>query len=320
MAEYLAALSTSNIQKIIPQEWDASWQTYQSAWMQHTTILTMSPDGTGSIRLVAVQPFKKLAAWDGTSDITAASYGVTHTNMLSPADFAQRYDFKRADVIHSPGLVQAKLVESYNAVDMFLNTQVYSGYPGGFSDTVPDGNGSTTAVFSASHRYGSTPSSQSNLQTAALSNAAAATFLQRSINWKNANGDPAGLGYGKKFIICAPANLETATQIANNPLKVVQYASPTLAATGSDLNILAGMYSVDVSPFLGDAAGGDDDDWFITEQRPDGSWARVIWVAGTPHITIVEDEKNHKVIITVSMRVTTSWAAWIGGVFGSNVA
>ena len=308
-------MAYSNGDKYAPLvvEWSQAIQDFVPSWDRFCNVRA---DNVIALQNYADITPGTLASWNGTADITeaATSYGSFAEQTVTADGFGRKISLTRRDVALDPGLVEKKAGELLNAAQMTIESSVFSALEGGFTASVDNGGGGTTAAIGGDFVLADA-STQNNGLTAALSATSLASARQKLMEWKNYNGDPMGLGMGNLALIVSPKNADLAEQLTKSPLARELFESTTTAASGANINPQSlRPYDVIVSPFL----TADDDDWFLVQT---GIQSPVYyWTAQAPHLVIQEDEANQKVIMSVSMYHKVYVQTPPNGIIGSNVA
>lgn len=292
-------------------EWDQMITQFVPTWDRFVNVRA---DNAFSLQNYADITPGALASWDGSANITeaATSYGSFAEQVVTADGAARRITLTRRDVDLDSGLVERKAEQLLRAAQQTIEQNVYAALTGGFTHSVDNGAGGTTAAINGAFVLAD-GSSQTNGLTGALSASTLDSARQILMNWKNYNGDPMGLGFGPLALVVAPKNATLAEQITKSPL-----ALESGAGTGANINPQASHpYDVIVSPYINDASN-DSDDWFLVQT---GMQSPVTyWTASAPKLVIEENAINQTVEMSVSMYSKVYIQTPPNGIIGSNVA
>jgi hypothetical protein len=296
--------------------WDQIMEAYLPSWDK---IANIRADNAFSLQNYADITPGALASWNGTDPITeaATSYGSFAEQVVTADGSGRRIKLSRRDVELDSGLVERKAEQLLQAAQQTIERDVYAALTGGFTHSVDNGGGGTTAAINGAFVLAD-GSSQTNGLTAALTASSLDSARQILMNWKNYNGDPMGLGFGPLALVVSPKNATIAEQITKSPLAVETYVSTVTAATGASINPQANHpYQVIVSPYINDDTN-DADDWFLVQT---GMQSPVTyWTASAPKLVIEENALDQTVEMSVSMYSKVYIQTPPNGIVGSNVA
>jgi hypothetical protein len=151
----------------------------------------------------------------------------------------------------------------------------------------------------------STPVSQQNLYTAALSSSALDAVITAALNYKDKNGDNAGLGRGGMRLVVPPALRTTAKELISGTTGV--YDGSGIDPRFGD--VISGMT---VAPYLTDA-----NDWFLidTAASPIKHWMRK-----APSIEVTQSVDGFETHIKAHFTFNPLFEPWEGGLFMGKVA
>lgn len=294
-------------------EWAPSW----------TRFAKLYTDQTPSLRFYADQPPAILNTWGGadTDTIATPSVGATHTQTVTLEGKAGGVHIRAVDLALQPNLIEECVSRLYTSVTKTVESVVYSALENVFSSAVDDGNGSTTPICSAGHKFkpiGYTSgalSSQSNLLTSAFSGASLSSALQLMQNYKSFLGIPAGYGMGECVLIVSPQNGDLADQMAKSSQSITTFpdAANIQTATGAAMNPRQGMLDVVKSSLL----TADPDDWYLIDKA---NTPVFVWMPFAPSLVVYEDYANHTIKATVSCFMKAGVQTPPGAIVGSNVA
>ena len=295
----------------IVEEWSQTLTTYQPTWSKFVNVRA---DNAFSIQNYADITPGALPSWDGAVNISDVAYGSFAEQVVTAAGNATKLTLARRDVELDAGLVGRKAEQLLAAAQQTIEANVYGALELGISATdVDNGAGGSTRVIGGTFVL-QDASTQTNGLTAALSATSLDAARQKLMGWKNYNGDPMGLGFSPLALIVAPQNATLAEQLTKSPLAVNTYATPTLAATGANINPQAmHPYQVIVSPYLTAAP----EDWFLVETGPQSPVN--FWAASAPRLIIEDHAINQTVEMSVSMFSKVYIQTPPNGIIGSNV-
>jgi hypothetical protein len=322
MATSPQSFSTSNAYATLVSQWDAGIRSLDMSDIEQFT--RFHTDEVAAIRRWNDFPVGKLQPWGGgTSAIKENVVGSTGQTVTHEAgDYGSKVVIKNRDFTLNPSLVDEKIAELRRAVQKRMKDLVYGALNGGFSDTYPTGASyGNRPYFTDQNPYATDVSTgavggtgaagqpiQSNKLTTALDYAALNSAISLLQNFKDASGEPYGLGMGQLCLI-VPTQLRAAAQnLAGGNL---------LGTSGTDANPNAGMISVVSSPYL---SGLDVNNWFVCETAAGGSTPVNLWVSGMPSIAVTDDPANASKVITAVGYLKAWLDGPAAGIVGSQVA
>jgi len=290
----------------LSQEWSQAMSQFVPTWQNFCRIDTTK---SASLTRWADKTPGVLATWDGDAAIADVAMGDSHAQTITPDGKARKVTIRQFDARMDAGLVDRRAADLLAAAERTLESMVYAKLETTFTDSFDNGAGSTTEVISDGHTLADS-SAQSNLLTAALSASSLATAREYLRNWKNHNGDFAGLGQGSLALVVAPKNEDVAKQITQSP--TLREAS---AGTGANINPQADRaWQVVCSPYL----SADDDDWFVVET---GALTPItVWIPSPPALIIEEHASNQNIEMSVAFFGQVFIDTPPNGLVGSKVA
>jgi len=293
-----------------------------SGWQEFVEIDT--DPVSGAKRFNHIAPPRNPTTWDGISDITFDRADVaSHTQTVTPDTWAGGWTVPESvEQSLETFIVTQAQAAALNFWD-WLGLRAYTRVVAGFTDTVPDGAGSTCVAIGAAHKRRSA-ATQSNLGTDALSYAAVVDARKTIANWLNWEGNPMTLGMQGYALLVDNKNEAHARMICESPttsLYTIAAGASSAANIPDQKNTLADGRTK-VHAFNFSAVSGDDDDWFMLPLTGQGRPGVLhMWIkGGRPNIMYWKNPKNHAIEYSLTAYVKTFWAAPAYNVaFGSNV-
>ena len=317
-----ASFSTSNKYQDLISQWNNSMKEQTMSFEPFTRIHTADAP---SIRRWSDLPIGRMPDWNGSAAIAAQAVGATNVNTYSTQGKALKVELLAFDVKHNPNLVQDKMMELQNSIIKTANALVFGTLQGAFSATYDDGAGGTPTVIGSLNKYASAGDAdgvldqdQSNSLTAGLSYDGLASAIQLMQRFRDASGEPFGMGTGPLVLIVPTELFQVATNLAGSAGLIVS-GSMTAAAAATkigDANPYASQgLQVVSSPLL-----SDTNNWFLCEPSAGGHTPVNFWTSGLPTINVTVDEANLKTVITAGAYMQSWVDGPASGLVGSEVA
>ena len=316
-------MAYSNGDKYAPLavEWNQTISTLQPSWSK---IANVRNDSVIALQNYADITPAALATWDGSATISedpaSKSYGSFAEQTVTAQGYARKVTIKQQDIRLDSNLPNKIAAELFDAAARTIEKSVYAALEGGFSQDVDNGSLSgastgKTKVLGGTFYLSDDSTTQTNGLTDQLSATSLAAARQKLVEWKTWTMDPMGLGFGPLALVVSPSNEDLARKLVGSPLAVDTYTSTVGAATGANINPMAGrQIEVIVSPYL----TADPDDWFLIEtgaQSPVTYWAQA-----APHMVIAEKPEDQSLVMSVSIFHKVFIQTPPNGIIASNVA
>ncbi len=274
-------------------------------------------------RVYAENPVGDIPTWNGTSDLTAIATGATHTTSVSGVIYGGRITHNEIDVRRDPALISTSAARLAEATKRKFEKLVFTRLMAAFTETVDDGNESTTEVCSAAHKI-TGAASQSNLLTSALTASTLGDAREVMAGWKSWQNEPLGLDKYPMVLVVNPANGDLARRLVGSPQHFQSVGTASGGATGAQINpmnqgmnpersitVLESAYAVE--------AGGDTDSWFLMNKAgADKRSPLTLWLPTLPDFQIMRDAKSRLWEISVVFEALAHWRAPVDGIVGSN--
>jgi len=258
-----------------------------------------------------------LAAGGLASEVTAAATSVAASNMSSQISSinAQGWALKHQVPWHMLDrdftLAEQAGVKLANAAAQNVNKQYFDGLEGLFTTAHPAA-GAGVGEVGAGKKFIDTGlaflqteggGTQSNLATAAFSEAAVDSALQGMQNYKDQRGLPLSIGAdGGLVLVVSPKNRKAAHELVYSTLSGADMQNNTMRS-----------WIADVACF---SLTTDDDDWFVISKKmsPCG-----IWMTERPSVQVNTSEDGLFAIFTARWQSAFYLRASEAGITGSNV-
>ena len=257
-------------------------------------------------------------AGGAATEVTSASTSVAAADMTSGSSsitqraFVHKHTVPWAQLNWSMNLAQDAGAQVANAAAASMNALFFDNLAGLFTTAHPSAGagvgqvGGSKDYIDSGLAYLQTEAgagTQSNLITAALSEAALESMRQVLRGWKNQRGVLQNLGgAGSELaLVCSPKNERTAKELI------------TSALSGADMAVNTFANYADVVVWPGFT---DDDDYFLIDKKisPVG-----LWIGEAPSMAIKESDDGLFVHFVASYQASFYMKPYAAGIVGSNV-
>lgn len=282
---------------------------------------TMFTDNAAILRLNATESAPASTTWDGVSDITLTTLGVTHKQELTPVKRQIGVKVPREE-INRLGLdvaVGGRMMAAMKRLGLDIQHLAFTGLLAGFGFSVPDGASGTVYALSAGHLLGDGVTTQSNLINDLPSPAAIEATQAMVAGWLDSRGLPMRLSTRDRVLVGDVGyEGQFGAFIKSRTTTVVTEAiGGAVARVDGQYNPLADKGLSYVTYPFASIAGGDPDMWFNMPRGgldPVGHLPSpfVMWMPSRPVIEVngvtpVNDDMAVHILITFEL--VTAWTA-----------